>query len=444
MDISIHAVGGYEEVGRNMTCLEIGNEAIILDMGIYLDRYVPLQDNINQLSVQELVRQDAIPDPHPIGKLRKKVKAIVLSHAHLDHIGAVRWLSSYYKCPIFTTPYATEILKNTGPAEGFDVENRIISISPNSSYQISDSVEIEFILTTHSIIQASMVNISTPQGNILYSLDYKFDNQPIIGQTTNKRRLRQLGKQNTLALIVDSTNAEQETKTYSESVAREMLRDVLLGMETKGHSIICTTFASHTARQKSIFDVAKELGREVVFVGRSLNNYIQAAEKLDFVQFSDNATIIPSAIRSSNQLKKLHKNRDDYVIVATGSQGEPNATLSKIANEDVPFTINPDDFVIFACGIIPTPIIQGNRKILEHKIHRQRGRIFKDIHVSGHASREDIRDLIRIVSPQTIIPAHGDMQKLASAASLAVESGYRLGKEVHLLQNGQNVLINTL
>ena len=114
-----------------------------------------------------------------------------------------------------------------------------------------------------------------------------------------------------------------------------------------------------------------------------------------------------------------------------------------MANEDVPFTINPDDFVIFACGIIPTPIIQGNRKILEHKIHRQRGRIFKDIHVSGHASREDIRDLIRIVSPQTIIPAHGDMQKLASAASLAVESGYRLGKEVHLLQNGQNVLINT-
>jgi ribonuclease J len=441
MDITVHALGGYEEVGRNMTCLEIGDEAVILDMGIYLDRYIPLQDDINQLSMQKLVREDAIPDPHPIGKLRKKVKAIVLSHAHLDHIGAVRWLSSFYNCPILTTPYTSEILKKTGPAEGFELENQLISISPNSSYQISDTISIEFILATHSIIQASMVNVSVPQGNILYSLDYKFDNQPIIGQTTNKRRLRQLGKENTLALIVDSTNAEQETKTYSESVAREMLRDVLLGMETKDHGIICTTFASHIARQKSIFDVAKELGREVLFIGRSLHNYITAAEKLDFVQFSDKSVIIPSAIKSSSRLKKLHKNRADYVVVATGSQGEPNATLSKIANEDVPFNIDPGDFVIFACGVIPTPIIQGNRKILEHKIHHQRGRIFKDIHVSGHASREDIRDLIKIVSPQNIIPAHGDMQKLASAASIAAECDYRLGKEVHLLQNGQKVLI---
>jgi len=444
MDITVHAIGGYEEVGRNMTCLEIGDEAVILDMGIYLDRYVPLQDTISQMSLQQLVREDAIPDPHPIGKLRKKVKAIVLSHAHLDHIGAVRWLASFYKCPIFTTPYTTEILKNTGPAEGFDFENRIISISPNSSYQVSDTIDIEFILVTHSIIQASMVNIATPQGNILYSLDYKFDNQPIIGQTTNKRRLRQLGKENTLALIVDSTNAEQETKTYSESVAREMLRDVLLGMETKNHSIICTTFASHIARQKSIFDVANELGREVVFIGRSLHNYITAAEKLDFVKFSDRATIIPSAIQSSNRLKKLHKDRGNYVVVATGSQGEPNATLSKMANEEVPFTIEPEDFVIFACGIIPTPTIQGKRKILEHKIHHKKGRIFKDIHVSGHASREDIRDLINIVSPQNIIPAHGDIQKLASTAALATEMDYRLGKEIHLLQNGQNVIIETI
>jgi len=444
MDITLHAVGGYEEVGRNMTCLEIGKEAVILDMGIYLDRYVPLQDNLDQLSVQKLIHEDAIPDPHPIGKLRKKVKAIILSHAHLDHIGAVRWLASYYKCPILTTPYATEILRNMDEGSSIMESNKVVSISPNSSYRVSDTIEVEFILATHSIIQAAMVNIILPQGNILYSLDYKFDNQPIIGQSTNKRRLRQLGKENTIALIVDSTNAEQETKTYSESVAREMLRDVLLGMETKGHGIVVTTFSSHTARQKSIYDVARELGREVVFVGRSLYNYISAAEKLDFVKFSGNATIIPSAVRSSKQLKKLHENRDKYVVVATGSQGEPKATLSRIADEEVPFTIVPEDFVVFACGVIPTPTIQGNRKILEHKIHRQQGRIFKDIHVSGHASREDIRDLIKIVTPQTIVPAHGDMPKLASVAALAAEMDYRLGKEVHLLQNGQSVLIDSV
>ena len=125
--------------------------------------------------------------------------------------------------------------------------------------------------------------------------------------------------------------------------------------------------------------------------------------------------------------------------MATGSQGEPNATLSKIVNENVPFTLLPDDFVIFACGVIPTPTIQGNRQTMEHKIHHMHGRIFKDIHVSGHGSREDIRDLIKIVTPDTIIPAHGNMQKLASVATLATEMGYMLGKSIYLLQNGQYV-----
>ena len=442
MDIVLHAVGGYEEVGRNMTCLEIGKEAVILDMGIYLDRYIPLQDKIDQIPTKKLIQEEAIPDDAPIQRLRKKVKAIVLSHAHLDHIGAAKRLASQYECPIFTTPYTTEILRQKEQADKFQFKNKIISIMPNSSYRISDNIEIEFILVTHSVIQSSMVNIVTPEGNILYSLDYKFDNQPIIGQTTNKRRLRELGKENTLALITDSTNAELESKTYSESVAREMLKDVILGMETKGHGIIVTTFSSHIARLKSIFDVGESLGRETVFIGRSLHDYIHAAEQLDFINFSERAEIIKSAHLSKKRLRQLHKNRDEYMVVATGSQGEPNATLSRMVDEEIPFTIMPDDFVVFACGVIPTPIIQGNRKILEHKIHHKHARIFKDLHVSGHASREDLRDLIKIVSPNIIIPAHGDMQKLASVASLATEMGYRLGKDVHLLQNGQNVLID--
>lgn len=439
MKLVLHAVGGYDEVGRNMSCLEIENEAIILDMGIYLDRYIPLQDNIDILSPQQLIQEDAIPNDTTISHLRKKVKAIVISHAHLDHIGAIPWLASHYNCPIFSTPYTIELLKKMSKERSFELKNKLVAITPNSNYKISKKIEIGFIHTTHSIIQASMITISFPQGNILYSLDYKFDNHPIIGKKANKRALRKLGNEDTIALIIDSTNAEQQKKTFSESVAKEMLKDVLLGMETEGHGIMITTFSSHVARLKSIFDIGKSIGRNIVFVGKSLYDHITIAETLDFINFSEHSEIIKSVPRAKKRMKELQRKRGEYVIVATGGQGEPNAALTKMVNEDNPFTIQPEDFVIFACGVIPTPTIQANRKVLEHKLHNKKARIFKDIHVSGHASREDIRDLIKIVSPHTIIPAHGDMQKLASVATLASEMGYSLGKDTHILQNGQHV-----
>jgi ribonuclease J len=230
MNIKLYALGGYEEVGRNMTCLEIGNEAVILDMGVYMDRFIPFQDQIHQCSANTLIKEDVIPDDRSINHLRTKMKAIILSHAHLDHIGAAFWLSSNYNCPIFTTPYTHKILQQREKNNQVKLKNKIISITPNSSYKISDKIEIEFIHVTHSVIQSSMINIITSEGNVLYSLDYKFDNHPVIGQKTNKQRLRELGKEHMLALIVDSTNAEKENKTYSESVAQEMLRDVVLGM----------------------------------------------------------------------------------------------------------------------------------------------------------------------------------------------------------------------
>lgn len=441
MNIKVYALGGYEEVGRNMTCLEIGNEAVILDMGVYMDRYVPLQDQIYKCSTKTLIAEEVIPDDTPIHHLRKKVKAIVLGHAHLDHIGAVFWLSSYYDCPIFITPYTHKILQLKEHNDQLHLKNKLICITPNSTYRISNNIEIEFILATHSIIQSSMVNIITPMGNVLYSLDFKFDHHPVIGQTTNKQRLRQLGKEHTLALIVDSTNGDKERKTYSESVCQAMLKDVILGMEPHDHAMIVSTFSSHIARLKTITDVAKELGREVVFIGRSLYEYISAAEQLDFVNFSKEAEMMPSVYRVQKRLGEINKQREKYLLIVTGSQGEPNAILSKIVNEEIPLQIQPDDFIIFACGVIPTPIIQSNRRVLEHKIHHRKGRIFKDLHVSGHGSREDIRDLISIVSPENIIPAHGDMKKLASVATLSIDLGYSLGKNVHLLQNGQHVML---
>jgi ribonuclease J len=441
MNIKFHTLGGYNEVGRNMSCLEIGNEAVILDMGIYLDRYIPLQDNINSFSTDQLIKEDALPNDQAISHLRKKVKAIVISHAHYDHMGAIPWLASHYDCPIFSTPYTIELLKHRKNEQKYTYPNKFISINLNATYKLSKNITIELINTTHSIVQASMVNISTPQGHILYALDYKFDNHPIVGKTTNKKRLRELGKSHTLALIVDSTNAEAEKKTYSESVAREMLKDVLLGGETGERGIIVTTFSSHVARLKTIYDIGTTLGRKIVFIGRSLHDYLKTAEELGIIHFTKQAELIRNTTRAQKRLKEIHQHREDYVIVATGGQGEPNAALTKMAQEDLPLTLQGDDLVIFSCGVIPTPTIQAHRKILEHKLHNQKTRIFKDIHVSGHASREDIRDLISIISPQILIPAHGDMHKLASVASLGSEMGYSLGRDTHILQNGQQVTL---
>jgi len=441
MNVKVYAIGGYEEVGRNMTCVEIGNEAVILDMGVYMDRYVAFQDQIHKCTTKTLINEDVLPNDSCIHHIKNKIKGIVLSHAHLDHIGAVFWLSSFYNCPIFTTPYTNKILQLKEKNDNLEIKNKIICIMPNSSYQISESLKIEFILATHSVIQSSMINLITAKGNILYSLDYKFDNHPVIGQTTNKQRLKELGDEDTLALIIDSTNSEKQSKTYSESVCQEMLRDIILGMETQNHGVFITTFSSHIARLKIIYDVAKELGRDIVFIGRSLYEYINAAEQLDFINFADQVEIIQSPYRSKKRLEKINRHKENFVIVATGSQGEPNATLSKIINEEISLTIDPDDFVVFACGVIPTPTIQSNRTIIEQKIHHKKGRIFKDIHVSGHASKEDIRDLIKIIQPKHIIPAHGDMKKLTSVATLSTEMGYIFGKNIHLLQNGQHVIL---
>ncbi len=441
MKIKIHAVGGYEEVGRNMTCLEIGDEAVILDMGLYLDPYLAIQEKTANPTTKQLMDNGAIPDDSVISHLKNKVKAIIIGHGHLDHIGGIQWLSSKYNCPIIATPYTIEIIKSMQKDNKFTLKNKLVSLNPNATYTLSEAIQIEFINVTHSILQTVMINIKTPEGSILYTSDYKFDNNPVVGKKTNKKRLRELASENVLALIIESTRANEERKTFSESVARDMLKDVLLGMENAGHGIILTTFSSHIARQKSMLEIGRELGRKVVFMGRSLHKYIDAAEKLDFVSFSKKSEILWNPKLIKKRLAEINKARDKYLLIMTGNQGEPTAMLTRVVKDELPFSILPGDFVIFSCKTIPTPIIQANRRLVEQKLHNKKARIFKEVHVSGHASREDHRDLIKMVAPEHIIPAHGDMAKLAALADLATEIGYKLGKTVHILQNGQELIL---
>jgi len=428
--IKIYGIGGYEEVGRNMTYIEIDDEAIILDMGLYMDRFVALQEKGVEMDFKTLKEEDAIPNDDVI-KNRRKVKAILTTHAHLDHIGAIKWMYPHYNAPIITTPYTAEIIQKNAKIKS-------IRVNINSSYKISKNIEVEFINVTHSVPQSSILHIKTKYGSILYALDYKNDNHPVIGRRTNFKKIREID--DILLLIADSTNADEEKKTFSELISKEMLKDILLGMETDGKAIFMTTFSSHIARLKTMMDIAKNIGREVVFIGRSLHDYIEAAENLKIIDFS-NAEKIKNARKASKKLEELNKKKDEYIFIVTGGMGEKNAVLTQIADDKLPLKISPDDFIIFSCNVIPTPTIQANRKILEQKLHRKKARIFKDIHVSGHAAREELRDLIEMTSPRHILPAHGSLDKTSALAALSHEIGYELGKNVHIIQNGQSISI---
>ncbi|MEM4245344.1 MAG: MBL fold metallo-hydrolase RNA specificity domain-containing protein, partial [Candidatus Nanoarchaeia archaeon] len=222
-----------------------------------------------------------------------------------------------------------------------------------------------------------------------------------------------------------------------EKVAREMLKDVMLGTGNDNNAVIATTFASHIARLKSIYDFGVELDRKVVFLGRSMMKYILAAEKLNLVKFKK-AQVVGYANKVKKKLLEIEREgRSDYLIVCTGGQGEPGSVLSRMTTNQLPFEFMADDHVIFSCKTIPVPINQANRAVLEGRLKKRKVRIFTDIHVSGHAGREDLRDLIKLVKPEHIIPAHGNMSMLTALGELATEMDYQLGKNVHITGNGQ-------
>ncbi|MBI2137980.1 RNase J family beta-CASP ribonuclease [Candidatus Woesearchaeota archaeon] len=410
--IEICAVGGYNFIGKNMTALRYKDEVILLDMGIYLDKYVAFTegefDDLSTVSPHDLQKAGAIPDDRVISDWRRQVKAIVPTHGHLDHVGAIVFLSNKYDAPIICTPFTKEIIMAISRDEKIKLKNEVKELTSNHSYKISEKITIEFINVTHSIPQTVMVAVHTPEGTVLYANDFKFDNHPTIGRMPNYERLQELGKEGVKVLISDSTRAPNNSKTPSEMVAKEMLRDVMLGVESRGKAVIVTTFASHLARLKSIIEMGQKMGRKIVFLGRSLAKYAQAGENIGLVHFSKEAEIVGFAKKIKKTLNKIKGNLDKYLLVVTGHQGEPTSTLAKMANGAIEFPFRPEDHVIFSCNVIPTETNITNRNALEEKLHQHRVRIFKDIHVSGHASKEDLRDLINMVKPKHIVPAHGD------------------------------------
>jgi ribonuclease J len=300
---------------------------------------------------------------------------------------------------------------------------------------------LEFINVTHSTPQTVIAALHTREGTILYANDFKFDNNPILGTKPNYHRLEELGKSGKVkALIVDGTRATRSGKTPSESVAREMLREVMLDTNSKNGMLIVTTFSSHLARLKSIIEFGKRMNRRIIFLGRSLSKYVQAGEATGIVKFSNQVEIVKYREQIKKRLRKLSKEkRDKYLLVVTGHQGEPESVLSRMIKQELPFDFYPEDHVIFSCSVIPNPSNIANREIMENDLKKFKVRMFKDIHTSGHASKEDLRDLITLVRPKHIIPAHGDFTMITALTDLCIEMGYRVGENVHIMKDGQKV-----
>jgi len=440
--IEICAVGGYSEIGKNMTAVKIDDEVIILDMGLHLDPYIQYteDEDIVEVNTHHLRRIGAIPDDKVINDWKKNVKAIVPTHAHLDHVGAIMFLAKDYNAPIICTPFTAEVIKTISQDEKIDIENEIKIMNVNSIYTISKNLKIEFINMTHSVPQTVMVALHTKYGIIIYANDFKFDDHPIIGKKPNYERLEQLGKKGVLALICDSTRAHKAMKTPSEIVAKDMLRDVLIGTNSTGKAVIITTFSSHLARLKSIVEFGRKMNRKIIFLGRSLAKYAEAGENIGLVNFSKEVEIVKYGSKIKKRLNQIgKKDKDKYLLVVTGHQGERKATLSKMARGEMQFKFDNEDHVIFSCTVIPSEINIKNRKKLEQKLENNNVRIFKDIHQSGHASREDLRDLINFLKPKHIIPAHGEPMMKEALISLAVEKGYLRSKTTHLIKNGQRL-----
>ncbi|MBN2567079.1 RNase J family beta-CASP ribonuclease [Candidatus Woesearchaeota archaeon] len=443
--IEIRTVGGYDEVGKNMTAVRVGDEVVLFDMGLHIDNYIAYteDEDIINISKDELIGAGAVPDITALGDWKGLVTAIVITHAHLDHLGAVPFIAGDFpEAMVYCTAYTAAVLETILADEKLRIPNAIKTLTTNSSIWLSETLKLEFINATHSVPQTVMAALHTPDGILLYANDYKFDNTPVLGKKPNYDRLKEIGSQGRcLALFIDSTYAAEARKTPSEAVAKQLLADVMLGTVSKGKAMIVTTFSSHLARLKSILEFGRSLDRKVVFCGRSLAKYITAGERIGIIDFSSEAEIVGFGLKVRKRLKRIEREgKHRYLIVCTGHQGEPQAVLAKIAKGVFDFQLGHEDHVIFSCTVIPTALNRRNRAELESQLRSRHVRIFSDIHVSGHAAREDHRDLINMVKPTHIIPAHGEPRMLAAMKDLALEMGYTEEK-VHTLSDCASITI---
>lgn len=433
--MKVYTIGGYEKVGKNMTAVEVNDEIVIFDMGVDMEEVVEHEGEMEDLTTAESLEEGIVPEDKQIMQQKDKVKAIVLSHGHLDHTAAVPKLAGTYDAPIVATPYTLKIVKRLIREDKKNINNELISMDAGNTLSLSPNLELEFVNMTHSIPGTVTPVLNTTEGKIVYALDFKLDDEPTFGQKPDYERLVELSEESVKALITDSTRVSETGTTSSEKEAQVKLKHTLNRAYSIGGGVVVTTFSSHIARLNNILRVNNGR-RQVVMLGRSLKEYTSAAERMGYIDLSD-VEVVSRRNAMEKLLKKIQKDKEDYLVVCTGNQGEKRAVLSRLARDETPYNLNPGDHVIFSSSTIPTPITRANKYALLKKLREKNIRYYEDIHSHGHGKREDQRDFVRMVDPEYVIPAHGGTDKLASCASLAREEGYVIGETALISQNGR-------
>ncbi|MDO8467458.1 MAG: RNase J family beta-CASP ribonuclease [Nanoarchaeota archaeon] len=443
--LEVCTIGGFEEVGKNMTAVKIGEDVIIFDAGIYLPALVEQEEREQQIknSLEKMRRIGALPNDEVLDKLgwTDKVRAIIIGHAHLDHVGAAPYIATRYpNAEIMGTPFTMKIFESIVKDEELKVKNKIHTIRAGSTHIIkgkSGEYKAEFIHTTHSTIQCVFVVLHTHEGTFFYALDFKFDNYPVIGTPPNYQKLKELGKKGIDVLVVDSLYSGVERKTPSERIARHLLEEAIDMARSKNSALFITTFSSHIARLKSAVEFGRKTNRQIIFLGRSLAKYVQAAREVGECQFYNKIKIIKYKKQVNSFLKRIESERGRYLIVCTGHQAEPGSILDRIVKDETPFHFKSGDNLIFSSSVIPTPTNIASREAMDKKLKKKGVKIQTDVHVSGHGGREDLRYLLEILKPKHIIPAHGSIKQETPMIELAAELGYKSGENSHLTHNGK-------
>lgn len=413
--LKIIPLGGMNEVGKNMTVFEYGNDIIVVDCGVAFPD--------DEMLGVDLV----IPDITYLEKNKERVRAIVLTHGHEDHIGAIPFFLKKIAVPIYGTKLTLGLVKAKLIEHKLDKTTDFRYVSPRDVIVIG-KMKIEFIRVTHSIADAVAIAITTPEGVVIHTGDFKVDYTPIDGGMMDFGRLAELGNQGVTLLLSDSTNVERPGHTMSESKVGAEFDKLFLNCTKR---IIVATFASNIHRMQQIINSAVKCNRKVSVVGRSMVNVIKVGSELGYITAPEGTLIDIDKIDIYNP--------EQLVIITTGSQGEPMAALSRMsAGEHKKVSITPEDLIIFSSSAIP-----GNEKSISRVID-ELGKLgaeviynqLADVHVSGHACQEELKLMLSLVKPKYFMPVHGEFRFLKLHGQIAESLGTPKDN-IFIMENGR-------
>ena len=408
-------LGGILEIGKNLTVIESEEDIIIIDCGLGF----PEDDMLGV----DLV----IPDITYLEKNKEKIRGLVITHGHEDHIGGIPYLLKQINVPIYATKLTVGLIQNKLEEHNLLRSTKLTVVAPGQTIKLGN-MKVEFIRITHSIPDACSLAIYTPAGILVHTGDFKIDYTPIDGEIMDLGRLAELGNKGVLALMSDSTNAERKGYTMSESSVGEVLDKLFINCSKR---IVVATFSSNVHRVQQIVNSAVKYRRKVAICGRSMINMIETARKLGYIKVPDNVFIDIDNIKSYPE--------DRLVIITTGSQGEPMSALTRMAEgEHRKVQITPNDLIIISANPIP-----GNEKYISKVIDDLMTigaeviyNALEDIHVSGHACQEEQKLMISLIKPKYFIPVHGEYRQLMAHAETAKKIGIK-PENIFITNNGR-------